>query len=124
MTLSHLLLVGVGGFLGAITRFAISQFITNKFSFRIPVATLVINVLGSFLLGLVIGFGVNQSVLLFLGTGCLGAFTTFSTFKLEGIQLHLNNRNKEFLMYIVVSYGAGILLAFLGIMIGQSLYGC
>lgn len=121
MTLFNLLLVGVGGFFGAITRFSVSRFINNRFSFRIPVATFIINVLGSFLLGLMLGIGLNKSVLLLFGTGYMGAFTTFSTFKLEGVELLLNKRNKEFLVYNMISYCGGILLAFLGFMMGQFL---
>lgn len=119
MTFTHLLLVGFGGFFGAISRFSISQYMNNKYSFRIPVATMVINILGSFLLGLLLGIGLSQSTLLLLGTGFMGAFTTFSTFKLEGIQLHLNNKKKEFYIYNLLSYVGGILAAFLGIVLGQ-----
>lgn len=121
MNVLNILLVGIGGFFGAITRFSVSQFVNNRYSFRIPMATLMINILGSFLLGLMIGFGLNKLALLLLGTGFMGAFTTFSTFKLEGIQLHLNKRKKEFLMYNIISYGGGILLAFLGFKMGQFL---
>ena len=122
MTLFNLLLVGVGGFFGSITRFSVSQSINNRSSFRIPVATLMINLMGSFLLGLMIGFDLNKYAFLLLGTGYMGAFTTFSTFKLEGIQLHLNRRKKEFLIYNFMSYGGGILLAFLGLKLGLFLH--
>lgn len=121
MTLFNLFLVGVGGFFGSITRFSFSQSINSKSSFRIPVATLMINLLGSFLLGFMIGFGINKYAFLMLGTGYMGAFTTFSTFKFEGIQLYLNSRKKEFLIYNFMSYGGGLLLAFLGLKLGQFL---
>ncbi|WP_338471402.1 CrcB family protein [Niallia sp. XMNu-256] len=119
MTLGNLLLVGVGGFFGAITRFSVSQFINNRFTFNIPMATLIINLLGSFLLGLIFGLGLSQPLLWLFGTGYLGAFTTFSTFKLEGVQLHLNNRKKEFYIYNGITYCGGITLAYLGFMMGQ-----
>ncbi|KKI91697.1 hypothetical protein WQ54_13330 [Bacillus sp. SA1-12] len=119
MTLFHLLLVGVGGFFGAIARFSMSQFINKRFSFQIPISTLFINLLGSFLLGLIVGIGISEYALLLLGTGFMGTFTTFSTLKLEGIRLHLSKRKKEFYIYNLISYCGGILLAFLGIGMGQ-----
>ncbi|MEH7884323.1 fluoride efflux transporter CrcB [Bacillus sp. JJ1609] len=119
MSMLNVFLVGLGGFFGAITRFSLSQYINKKFSFKIPIATLFINLLGSFLLGLIIGIGMRGSALLLIGTGFMGAFTTFSTFKLEGIQLHLEKRKKDFFIYNGVSYGGGILLAYIGLELGH-----
>jgi fluoride exporter len=119
MTFLHMVLVGVGGFLGAISRFSVSRWINSRFLARIPVATLVINLTGSFLLGLILGSSMNKLGLLLLGTGFMGAFTTFSTFKLEGIRLFSEGKRREFYLYNGLSYGLGILLAFLGFMIGQ-----
>lgn len=121
MTLLHLVLVGIGGFFGAIARFSLSKYMNNRYTFQIPAATLFINLLGSFLLGFMIGASVNKDAYLLLGTGFMGAFTTFSTFKLEGVQLYLANNKRGFLLYNVLSYGLGILLAFLGLEIGRFL---
>ncbi|WP_040209302.1 fluoride efflux transporter CrcB [Neobacillus jeddahensis] len=121
MSLFQVILVGIGGFFGAIARFSGSQVINKRITSSIPIATLSINLLGSFLLGLLFGMGINKSALLLLGTGFMGAFTTFSTFKLEGIQLHISQQKKAFLMYTTISYGGGILLAFLGLEIGRFL---
>ncbi|MFD1020865.1 fluoride efflux transporter CrcB [Thalassobacillus hwangdonensis] len=120
-SLLHLLLVGAGGFIGAIGRFAISQFINNKFTYALPIATLVVNLIGSFFLGILIGAGIGDKLLLFLGTGLLGAFTTFSTFKLESIQLHVDKKWKLLVLYNTISYGVGISLAFIGFWIGKAL---
>ena len=54
-----------------------------------------------------------------LGTGFMGAFTTFSTFKLENIQLILNKKWNTQVIYLVLSYLLGISLAFLGVIIGK-----
>lgn len=118
MTVNHILMVGIGGFFGAISRFWISQAINKRIRPKIPVATLLINLLGSLLLGIMVGLGLNGNLFMLLGTGFMGAFTTFSTFKLEGIQLHIERRKKEFFLYNFFSYGGGILLAFIGLQLG------
>jgi CrcB protein len=83
------LLVGVGGFIGANARFVVARLVGALFETRFPLGTFVINVSGSFLLG-VLGTLVAQKVMpnsesmrLALGVGFLGAFTTFSTFEFE-----------------------------------------
>jgi len=117
VTLYHVLMVGIGGFFGAIARFSISQ-ILNKPSFRIPMGTLTVNLSGAFLLGVIIGANADTMIALLLGTGFLGAFTTFSTLKLEMIQMYLKNYKKEFLLYSVTTYGGGLILAYIGYRIG------
>jgi len=88
-TLMPYLLVGLGGFIGANTRFVVARLVGALFETRFPLGTFVINVSGSFLLG-VLGTLVAQKVMpnseamrLALGVGFLGAFTTFSTFEFE-----------------------------------------
>lgn len=81
------LLVATGGFFGAITRFAISNWFKKRNKTQFPLATFLINITGAFLLGYIIGNGVTTGWQLLLGTGFMGAFTTFSTFKLEAVQL-------------------------------------
>jgi CrcB protein len=83
------LLVGLGGFIGANARFVVARLVGTLFETRFPLGTFVINVSGSFLLG-VLGTVVAQKVMptsesmrLALGVGFLGAFTTFSTFEFE-----------------------------------------
>ena len=83
------LLVGVGGFVGANARFVVARWVGALVETRFPLGTFVINISGSFLLG-VIGTMIAQKVLpnsdevrLALGVGFLGAYTTFSTFEFE-----------------------------------------
>ena len=83
------LLVGLGGFIGANARFVVARLVGAMFETRFPLGTFVINISGSFLLG-VLGTIVAQKVMpnaeamrLALGVGFLGAFTTFSTFEFE-----------------------------------------
>ncbi|WP_042463358.1 fluoride efflux transporter CrcB [Neobacillus dielmonensis] len=110
--------VAMGGFFGAISRFGISNWIKAKYPSTFPFATLFVNLLGSFLLGLIFGANLETTWKLLLGTGFMGAFTTFSTFKLENIQLFKKRKSKAASLYLAISYTCGILLAFLGILIG------
>ncbi|MEK3857036.1 fluoride efflux transporter CrcB [Cytobacillus sp. FSL H8-0458] len=118
MSTLYVLMVGIGGFFGAISRLWVSQFISKRFVSGFPAATLIINLFGSLLLGIMVGSGIKGGLFMLLGTGFMGAFTTFSTFKLEAIQLHIDKRKKELILYNVLSYGGGVLLAFLGIEMG------
>ena len=116
--LFQILLVGVGGFFGAIARFSLSQILNNQSSFRIPIGTLTVNLLGAFLLGVITGIKANTMIILFFGTGFMGAFTTFSTLKFEMIQLYVKKYKREFLFYTVITYGGGLIIAYLGYIIG------
>ncbi|WP_342045791.1 fluoride efflux transporter CrcB [Bacillus sp. OTU530] len=115
------LLVAIGGFFGAISRFGISNWFKTRYPSSFPIGTLLINLLGSFLLGYIIGKGIDESWQLLFGTGFMGAFTTFSTFKLENIQLYANKKWKALALYLGISYTFGILLAFLGMKLGHIL---
>lgn len=83
------LLVGAGGFIGAVARFVVARWVGVLVETRFPLGTFLINISGSFLLG-VIGtmatqkvFANSDAVRLALGVGFLGAYTTFSTFEFE-----------------------------------------
>ena len=121
MSIVNLLIVGTGGFFGAIARYSFSQFINKQHSTGLPLATLIINLAGSFLLGLMFGLEIAGHALLLLGTGFMGAFTTFSTFTFEGTQLLKGKRQRVSLLYIVFSCTGGIAFAFLGLAAGRHL---
>ncbi|MBT2673741.1 fluoride efflux transporter CrcB [Streptomyces sp. ISL-14] len=120
MTMLHIIMVGIGGFFGAIARYTISKHLNNKSTFLIPIGTLTVNLLGAFLLGIITGTKADTMIVLLLGTGFIGAFTTFSTLKLEMTQLFKNNHKKKFLLYTIMTYGFGIILAYLGYLIGNT----
>ncbi|MDH2880910.1 fluoride efflux transporter CrcB [Bacillus cytotoxicus] len=115
----HALLVAIGGFFGAITRFYISNWFKKRKKTPFPLATFFINITGAFLLGLIAGKGIDKSWQLLLGTGFMGAFTTFSTFKLESIQFFTNKKWGTGFLYIGATYISGIILACIGIKIGS-----
>lgn len=115
-------LVAIGGFFGAISRFGLSIWIKGRYPTTFPFSTLLINLTGAFLLGMIFGANLDNSWKLLLGTGFMGAFTTFSTFKLENIQLfHAKGHKKVLILYLLSSYTFGILLAFLGMRLGEFL---
>jgi fluoride exporter len=110
---SQIWLVGLGGFFGAITRYWVNQTFTKNRLF--PLGTFIVNMTGSFLLGILIGNEwVPLSVGLLVGTGFLGAYTTFSTFHFELFLLKKDHRKILFFLYLTSSYFFGILLAGLG----------
>jgi CrcB protein len=116
----NVILVAVGGFFGAVSRYGISNWMKKRFPSAIPYGTLFINLTGAFLLGIIAGSGLQHSLTLLLGTGFMGAYTTFSTFKLENVQLGKQKQWGALLVYLGISYTAGILLAFLGYLLGTS----
>jgi len=112
-----ILWISIGGFFGAISRYGISQVCKKKLTSSFPYGTFIVNIIGSFGLGLLVSLSVSQNVLALLGVGFFGAFTTFSTFKLENIKLL--KKKKMMLLYLMFSYGIGLMVAFIGLMIGS-----
>ncbi|MDP7977042.1 fluoride efflux transporter CrcB [Bacillus multifaciens] len=115
----NILLVSIGGFFGAIARFYISTIAKEKYGDSFPYGTFFINIIGSFLLGLLYGTGVAKMWILLCGTGFMGAFTTFSTYQLEMIQLIHKREGQKAFLYFVMSYVIGIGSAFVGFYMGR-----
>ena len=116
------LLVGLGGFLGAVARFLVGTWIVGRYGASFPWATLVINVSGSFLLGLVgtlllSRVLVNPSWRLGVAIGFIGAYTTFSTFEYESARL---GSSWAALANLLGSVTAGYGAVWLGIRLGQA----
>lgn len=120
MTFLHIIMVGFGGFFGAIARYAISKQLNQSSGTSIPKFTLTVNLVGSLLLGVLSGVQADVIILLVFGTGFLGAFTTFSTLKLEMTELYRNDHKRLMLFYTIVTYSLGIALAYLGYLIGDN----
>lgn len=107
-----MIMIGVGAGLGAGLRWQLTQ-LWKKTRIDWPLATLVINLVGSFALGLLSQYLPAESSK-FWTTGLLGGFTTFSTFNVELISLFDEGRKGAALLYITSSYLGGLLLTWLG----------
>jgi fluoride exporter len=112
----NFLLVGLGGALGSMLRYAAYLLVNTK---HFPAATLVVNIMGSFIIGLVLALSVKEEVFLnnwklFLATGICGGFTTFSAFSAENVALLQSGKLAVALLYIVISIVLGIGAAWLG----------
>jgi CrcB protein len=117
----RLALIGAFGAAGALTRLGVGNVIGER---DVPVATFVINVVGSFALGLLVTWGatlLTRDVASALAVGFLGAFTTFSTFTVDAALLGDDGRVGTAAMYVVLSVGVGLLAAVAGIALGRTL---
>lgn len=117
-TLKAILVVGSGSFLGGAARYLVSLTLKNA-SKGFPWATLVVNVAGCFIIGLLWGWLSRTSQMegdlaLFLTVGICGGFTTFSTFSKEALMLLQNGNMWGFSAYVAVSIIAGVALVALG----------
>ena len=121
--LSNWMLVALGGALGAVLRFYISESMPDA---DFPWATLSVNLVGSLLLGAVtaatLSNALSEPQALLLGVGLLGAFTTMSTFSVETITLMEAGQWRLAGPYVVVSAVIGPLLAWVGWKGGQVVF--
>lgn len=126
--MKHLLLVMLGGSLGAGGRHLVSLWTLRLFGPGFPVGTLTVNVVGSLIMGLFIGaltrfdFGDNQSLRYLVATGFLGGFTTFSAFSLDTALLWEKGAGLSMIAYVCLSVGLSIAAVFLGLFLVRSLW--
>lgn len=108
------LFVFLGGGVGSVLRFGISGYFNGQF----PYGTFTVNLLGSLLIGLVLGFFEKQIFtnvhVLALAVGFCGGFTTFSSFAAENLKMLQNGQYLQFFFYVLLSLLLGITMVFLG----------
>jgi CrcB protein len=115
------LAVGCVGGLGAIGRLVIDSAVSDRVGRQFPYGTLVVNLTGAFLLGLLVGLAPDDAGFRIAGTGLIGAFTTFSTWSLESHRLVEDGELRGGLANIVVSLILGVALAWVGRRLGATL---
>lgn len=111
--IKNILLVGAGGALGSIARYTITLIFTY-FTICSEWSILAINIIGSFLIGLLTPIQGN-SCYLFMAIGFCGGFTTFSTFSAQALNLFQTGQRTIALLYIAASVSISIISVFLGI---------
>ena len=113
------LIIGLGGFIGTIFRFLLSSLIDKSFTTTFPIGTLLVNLIGCFLIGLVSGYfsqklGDQTQLFFFLTIGVLGGFTTFSAIALDSQVFIENGEFLKMLFYIALHTILGIILCLIG----------
>ena len=117
------LAVCVAGGIGAALRFIIDGAIRHRTPPSFPYATMIINISGSLVLGLLAGLVLGQVAShhwqLIIGTGMMGGYTTFSSYALEIVTLMRDDKLLRAMAYLLVSNAAGIALCFLGVALAK-----
>ena len=117
------LLVGLGGALGAMARFGLTSFIGRLWPASFPLATLLINVFGSLLMGIFVGVmarlmpGWQEQTRLFVAVGVLGGFTTFSSFSLDAVTLLERGELLWAGSYVLLSVALCLVGLYLGLLV-------
>ena len=113
-----LFLIGAGSFAGGIFRYLLSQYVQVRSFSAFPFGTLTVNVVGCFFIGVVFGLAgkgnISHEMRLFLATGLLGGFTTFSAFSNETFNMFRTGHFWFATVYILLSIFAGLAATFIG----------
>jgi fluoride exporter len=118
-SMTRLLLVGAGGFVGTCCRYLLSGWLAKAVGPDFPYGTLAVNLIGSFAIGVLMWIGVNTAALgpdsrLALTTGVLGGFTTYSAFNFETLQLLQARAWRVAALYVGLTLLGCLLVGWLG----------
>lgn len=121
----EILIVGIGGFLGAIARFLATKLSAKMFGSYLPYGTLAVNIGGSFLLGLFYTLiahklPVSAHTRMFIGVGFMGAFTTFSSFSVETLNLAKNGNYALALANVALNVILSLSAAYAGMALAKA----
>jgi len=114
-----ILFVGLGGFLGAISRYEITLICNKYINTIIPIGTLLVNILGGLLIGFIMELSTNTNYIspnlkVFLTTGFMGGLTTFSTFSYESVVLFNEGKYSAGIMNVCFNSILSIIAVFIG----------
>lgn len=122
-TIKLLMLAGAGSFLGGMGRFALSRYVQSVTHHSLfPWGTFSVNIIGSFIIGLLFGLSLRYDFLtaewkVFLAVGICGGFTTFSSFSLENLELLKAGHISQFFLYATSSVVVALLAAVAGYLV-------
>lgn len=121
--MSNILYIAAGGALGAILRYTVAGAVFKLIPGPFPWGTLVVNISGCFVIGAVWqlfeGFHISPNIRLFLMVGALGAYTTFSTFGLEALNLIREGETGHALFYVLASNIVGVAAVYAGLLVAR-----
>jgi CrcB protein len=117
--MKSILMVGIGGAIGSICRYLAQVYIGKYTTLTFPVGTLIVNLTGCFLIGILFGLGSKYAWMtmewrLFLITGICGGYTTFSSYSLDSLNLLRLGNYTYFFVYVLGSVIVGILATVAG----------
>jgi len=126
ISIAQALAIMFGGGLGALARYVVSGIVMQKMGASFPYGTLTVNILGSFVMGflamwLVERIGLDPLVRLAIFVGFLGAFTTFSTFSMETLNLFEQGQQFHALLNMLLNVSLSVLAVWLGALAGKSI---
>lgn len=118
------LLIGIGGFIGSVGRYMLNRWVHDQLDNFFPFGTMVVNILGSLLIGIIFGLSLKGSIMsnelkMFLVVGFCGGFTTFSSFTNDGLSLLRDGQVTSFFLYIGISVIFGLLAVYAGYVLSK-----
>ncbi|SHI62244.1 camphor resistance protein CrcB [Tangfeifania diversioriginum] len=125
--LRTILLVGTGGFIGSVMRYLVQIFVERDMSSTFPYGTLVANIVGSFIIGVVFALAGKGNLMsaewrMFLAVGICGGFTTFSSFAYNNFTMLKENTFGPFFLNVFGSLFLGILAVYLGVLLVRVIF--
>lgn len=118
MTFIHWLSIACGGFIGAILRYQLTERLNHAHS-KYPMGTWLVNMVGSFIIGVCAALHMSVEWKMFIIAGMLGAFTTYSTVQKELFTIWQQQQYRTFWKYGLWTYGGGLVCVTVGYMVGQ-----
>jgi CrcB protein len=119
-------MIALGGAIGAIARFALGAYVGQRMGARFPYGTFIINISGSFLIGLIMTVLTERAQLsanwrYLIPIGFIGAYTTFSTFEYETLRAVQDGQFTAGVLNVVLSVVVGFVMVWLGVLTGRAL---
>jgi CrcB protein len=120
------IIVGTGGFIGSVMRYLLQVFIENKLLSTFPLATMIANIIGSFIIGVVFALAekslMNSDWRIFMSVGICGGFTTFSAFAFNNFNMIKEHTWNQLFLNIGGTMILGILAVYLGIILVREIF--